>query len=85
MCPRRRHRRLSPQYFAPTAQAIDGLEKALAGLLLQEALDLDLRKPQDYFHRIWATAFRAQDLAAAGHDRDDNHGDVDGVAETASA
>lgn len=53
-------------YFAPTAQAIDGLEKALAGLgLLQEALDLDLRKPQDYFNRIWATAFRAQDLAAA--------------------
>ncbi len=51
----------------PTARAIDGLEKALAGLgLLDEALALDLRKPQDYFHRIWATAFRAGDLAAAG-------------------
>lgn len=24
---------------------------------------MDLRKPQDYFHRVWATAFRAADLA----------------------
>jgi hypothetical protein len=39
-------------YFEPTARAIDGLEKALAGLgLLNEALALDLRKPQDYFQR----------------------------------
>ena len=53
-------------YFEPTARAIDGLEKALAGLgLLDDALALDLRKPQDYFHRIWTTAFRAADLAAA--------------------
>lgn len=52
------------RYFEPTARAIDGLEKALAGLgLLDEALALDLRKPQDYFHRIWSTAFRAADLA----------------------
>jgi hypothetical protein len=37
--------------FEPTARAIDGLEKALAGLgLLNDALALDLRKPQDYFH-----------------------------------
>jgi integrase len=53
-------------YFEPTARAIDGLEKALAGLgLLQDALALDMRKPQDYFHRVWSTAFRASDLAAA--------------------
>ena len=52
------------RYFEPTARAIDGLEKALAGLgLLDEALALDLRKPQDYFHRVWSTAFRATDLA----------------------
>jgi integrase len=51
-------------YFEPTARAIDGLEKALAGLgLLDDALALDLRKPQDYFQRVWATAFRAADLA----------------------
>ncbi|WP_330309770.1 MULTISPECIES: hypothetical protein [unclassified Streptomyces] len=43
-------------------------EKALAGLgLLDDALAMDLRKPQDYFHRMWSTAFRATDLAA-GHD-----------------
>ncbi len=54
------------EVFAPTARAIDGLERALAGLgLLDDALALDLRKPQDYFQRIWATAFRAADLAAA--------------------
>jgi hypothetical protein len=51
------------RYFEPTARAIDGLEKALAGLgLLDQALALDLRKPQDYFHRVWSTAFRASDL-----------------------
>jgi integrase len=55
-------------YFEPTARAIDGLEMALAGLgLLDQALALDLRKPQDYFHRVWSTAFRAADLAAAGN------------------
>ncbi|MET7437427.1 tyrosine-type recombinase/integrase [Streptomyces sp. NPDC005496] len=57
-------------YFEPTARAIDGLEKALAGLgLLEEALALDLRRPQDYFHRLWSLAFRASDLAA---EHDDN-------------
>jgi integrase len=64
------------QYFKPTAQAIDGLEKALAGLgLLNDALALDLRKPQDYFHRIWSTAFRATDLADAAKHDDDGHGE----------
>jgi len=54
------------QVFAPTAQAIDGLEKALAGLgLLDQALALDLRRPQDYYHRLWSMSFRATDLAAA--------------------
>ncbi len=52
------------RYFEPTARAIDGLERALAGLgLLDQALALDLRKPQDYFRRVWATAFRVTDLA----------------------
>jgi hypothetical protein len=52
------------EVFEPTARAIDGLEKALeAADLLEEALALDLRRPQDYFGRVWATAFRAQDLA----------------------
>ncbi|MGF0320521.1 tyrosine-type recombinase/integrase [Nocardia fluminea] len=56
------------QYFEPTARAIDGLEKALAGLgLLNQALELDLRKPQDYFHRVWSIGFRAADLADADH------------------
>jgi hypothetical protein len=60
------------RYFEPTARAIDGLEKALAGLgLLDDALALDLRKPQDYFHRVWSTAFRAADLADAGGNEDD--------------
>ncbi len=58
-------------YFEPTARAIDGLEKALAGLgLLEDALALDMRKPQDYFHRVWSTAFRASDLAAADENAD---------------
>ncbi len=60
-------------YFEPTARAIDGLEKALAGLgLLTEALALDLRKPQDYFHRVWSIAFRAADLADAGNEHSED-------------
>jgi hypothetical protein len=52
--------------FEPTAAAIDGLEKALAGLgLLDDALALDLRRPQDYFHRLWSMSFRSGDLAAS--------------------
>jgi hypothetical protein len=54
------------QVFEPTARAIAGLERALAGLgLLDEALRLDLRRPQDYFHRVWSTNFPAADLANA--------------------
>ncbi|WP_244291405.1 tyrosine-type recombinase/integrase [Streptomyces subrutilus] len=50
--------------FEPTARAIAGLEKALAAVgLLDDALSLDLRRPQDYFGRVWATAFRAKELA----------------------
>ena len=65
-------------YFEPTARAIDGLERALAGLgLLEDALALDLRKPQDYFHRIWSVAFRAADLA--------EHGEDEGAGEEACA
>jgi hypothetical protein len=53
------------QVFEPTARAITGLETALTGLgLLDEALALDLRRPRDYYHRVWSTAFRAGDLAA---------------------
>jgi integrase len=64
-------------YFEPTARAIDGLEKALAGLgLLDDALALDMRKPQDYFHRVWSTAFRASDLAIAGEEADDSGLDI---------
>jgi integrase len=54
------------QVFAPTAAAIDGLEAALAGLgLLDDALALDLRRPQDYFQRVWNIGFRTAELAAA--------------------
>jgi hypothetical protein len=53
--------------FEPTASAIDGLERALAGLGLPgQALALDMRRPQDYFHRLWNVGFQASDLAAAG-------------------
>ncbi|WP_405681964.1 hypothetical protein [Streptomyces sp. NBC_00057] len=48
-----------------------GLEKALSAVgLLDEALDL--RRPQDYFGRIWATAFQAHELA-----RHEDHEDTD--------
>ncbi|WP_107421123.1 tyrosine-type recombinase/integrase [Streptomyces sp. CB03234] len=61
------------EVFAPTARAIDGLEKALAGLnLLDDALALDLRRPQDYFHRLWSIGFRAGDLARAADNDDFN-------------
>ena len=60
------------QSFAPTARAIDGLEKALtAAGLLDQALALDLRRPQDYFARVWSLAFRSHDLA--NHDDPTHH------------
>ncbi|MFE3905601.1 hypothetical protein ACFXPY_36300 [Streptomyces sp. NPDC059153] len=65
------------RYFEPTACAIDGLERALAGLgLLDNAFALDLRRPQDYFHRVWSTAFRAADLADAGTDEEGEYSDT---------
>ncbi|WP_254402837.1 hypothetical protein [Streptomyces sp. AC555_RSS877] len=52
------------EVLEPTARAITGLERALEGVgLLDEALALDLRRPQDYFGRVWSTAFRTADLA----------------------
>ena len=72
------------QVFAPTAAAIDGLENALAGLgLLEEALALDLRRPQDYFQRIWSLGFRAADLADAGDDPGGTPGDLAGPGDLA--
>lgn len=57
------------QVFEPTGRAIDGLEKALAEIgLLDQALAMDYRRPQDYFHRLWSTAFRATELTAANDD-----------------
>jgi hypothetical protein len=57
--------------FEPTARAIAGLEQALAAVgLLDDALALDLRRPQDYFGRVWSLSFRAHALAAReGQDR----------------
>ena len=31
-----------------------------------------MRKPQDYFHRVWTTAFRATDLAIAADSEADS-------------
>ncbi|MFJ2810566.1 tyrosine-type recombinase/integrase [Kitasatospora sp. NPDC087271] len=60
------------QVFEPTARAIDGLENALAAVdLLDEALAVDLRRPQDYFGRVWSTAFRAQELARSEEEREE--------------
>jgi hypothetical protein len=59
--------------FEPTARAIAGLEKALEAVgLLDEALAIDLRRPQDYFGRVWATAFRAEELARHADGGDDD-------------
>ncbi|MGW7362478.1 tyrosine-type recombinase/integrase [Streptomyces sp. NPDC054841] len=60
--------------FEPTARAIKGLEKALAGLgLLDAALAMDLRRPQDYYDRQWTLAFRARDLAELDSNAPDFH------------
>ncbi|MHC3463728.1 hypothetical protein [Streptomyces flavovirens] len=64
-------------YFEPTARAIDGLEKVLAGLgPLDDAFALNLRKPQDYFHRVWSTAVCAAGLADAGSDGQGEYSDT---------
>jgi Phage integrase family len=56
------------QVFEPTARAIG---------LLEEALALDLRRPQDYFHRLWSLTFPAAKLAnATGADDEPGRGDV---------
>jgi hypothetical protein len=67
------------QVFDPTARAIEGLEKALAAVgLLDEALAPDLRRPQDYFGRVWATAFRTQGLTRhIGYENIDDEYDTD--------
>jgi hypothetical protein len=39
----------------------------------------DLRQPQEYFHRIWSTALRANDRAAANPTSDDHDHNVDDV------
>lgn len=55
--------------FDPTAKAIRGLESALSAMgLLEEALSLDLRRPQDYFQKVWSVNFRASELSAAMND-----------------
>jgi integrase len=73
------------EVFAPTAAAIDGLQAALARLgLLDDALALDLRRPQDYFQRVWNIGFRATELASASADTGavlDGHTDADGEME----
>ena len=48
----------------PPAPSTDSSERWPASGYLDQALALDLRKPQDYFRRVWSTAFRAADLAA---------------------
>ena len=54
-------RRTSSRPPAPST----GWRRPSPGLgLLDDALALDLRKPQDYFHRVWAVNFRASDLTA---------------------
>ncbi|WP_405467390.1 tyrosine-type recombinase/integrase [Streptomyces canus] len=69
------------KYFDPTARAIDGLERALAAVgLLEEALSLDLRRPQDFYGRVWSAAFRAGELA---HQQDDE-AEVDDLSPQAS-
>ncbi|MCX4882595.1 tyrosine-type recombinase/integrase [Streptomyces sp. NBC_00847] len=62
--------------FEPTARAIDGLEKALAGLgLLGQALALDLRRPQDYFSHMWNTGFPVEEIGDIDT-YDDQEGEV---------
>ena len=63
--------------FEPTALAVDRLEKALGGLgLLDQALAMDMRRPQDYFSRIWNTGFPVSDVtdeASTSSDDEDEY------------
>ncbi|EGX55920.1 hypothetical protein SZN_30442 [Streptomyces zinciresistens K42] len=44
-------------------------------------MSVDLRRPQDYFQRLWSTAFRASDLAQTNtDDQDDCKNDDEGRA-----
>lgn len=36
----------------------------------------DLRKPQDYFHRVWSTALCTNDLADAADDQQTENSDM---------
>ncbi|MEU9286507.1 hypothetical protein AB0D57_17745 [Streptomyces sp. NPDC048275] len=52
------------EVFEPTARAIAGLGEGPGELRApEEALSLNLRRPQDYFGRVWSTTFRARELA----------------------
>ena len=57
------------QTFAPSSQALAGLEKALLALgLLDQAKQLDLRSPhQDFFDPIWRQGWRTGDLIQLGN------------------
>lgn len=49
--------------FEPTGVAIDALESELERMeILDQALNLDLRRPQDYFSKVWRTAFPVEAL-----------------------
>jgi integrase len=68
--------------FAPSSQAIAGLEKALvAAGLLEKAQQLDLRNPhQDFFEPIWRIGWRAGDLIQLGSPAADNEPHTDSDA-----
>ena len=68
---RRCHRRLPPRGLRPHRprhrRSGEGPGRTQPA---DDALALDLRRPQDYFHRLWSIGFRAGDLARAA-DNDD--------------
>ncbi|WP_328952575.1 hypothetical protein [Kitasatospora purpeofusca] len=75
--PRQHHRRPPPPLPRTDRPAIDGPEKALAGpALLDDTLAPDLRKPQDYFHRVRSTAFPAHDPSDAGTEEESEYSDT---------
>jgi Arc/MetJ family transcription regulator len=65
--------RIKEQYGVRSkTEAVDLALRRLAviPMTLDEALAMDLRKPQDYFQRVWSTAFRAADLATPANEPD---------------